>query len=98
MDRANELGIKTRQFFISKTEKMAENWHMFFNTPEELRGGTITWNEEPMTILKFEDMYIGQCAKENVKPDREILEHFSKVAEWKEYTPQFHKTDSIQKI
>ena len=75
----------------SLAEQMVAKWYEFVNLPREEKIDGIIWNGEKMRLAVFDDMYLAQCQKEGVEPDKQIKEHFWKnCVEMQEYVPKFY--------
>lgn len=73
----------------SVTREMEAVWHAYFSKPKKQRTG-IKWNGTTYRPAVFDDIYLAQCIKDNVSPDKEIYEHFWQLCVGiQEYEPKF---------
>ena len=60
------------------SEEMLEIRTKYFSLPKPERNG-IKWNGKIYSVSVFEDLYLAECAKENIKPDKKLKKHFFEV-------------------
>lgn len=95
MDRANDLHIELKKE-ISLTEslpaRMEKTWFAFSVLPKAEREKGIEFDGQKVRLAYFDDVYLLECEKAGIKPNKQIYDHFWKnCVAIQEYEPRFCK-------
>lgn len=69
------------------SHEMERTWQEYFAKPKEERNG-IEWQGTVYRPVEFDDIYIAQCKKEGVTPNKDIANHFTRCVDGLDYTPK----------